>query len=326
MKYLRILSYVDEVARAGSIRKAAEQLHVTASAVNRRIADLETELGALLFERLPHGVRLTAAGEVFVHYLRRQTGDAERMRSQIEDLKGLRRGTVRIACSQALAFDFLPRAIAAFRRTYPLVEFVVKVVDHEYAMAALAAYEVDLVLVFRPPSLANFQPLITLEQQLVAIMPKEHPLAAKRKLRLHDCAAYPLALPERAIGGRQLLDEVTARTGLRFNVVAESNSFELLRGLVGYAGLISFQIRIGAVAERSKLGLVAREIDERDISTADLVFGRLRDRNLPIATAVFAERIIEMLETLAKDRPKRSKTPQNRPQRKRRAANIHQPS
>ena len=226
MKHLRILSYVDVVARSGSIRKAAEQLHVTASAVNRRIADLEAELGTQLFERLPRGVRLTAAGELFVHYLRRQTSDAERMRSQIEDLKGLRRGTVRIACSQALAFDFLPRAIAEFRRAYPQVNFVVKVVDHEYAMAALAAFDVDLVLVFRPPFLPNFQPLMTLEQRLVAMMPKEHPLASKRKLRLHDCVGYPLALPERAIGGRQLLEEVTARTGLRFNVVAE---FELVR-------------------------------------------------------------------------------------------------
>jgi DNA-binding transcriptional LysR family regulator len=301
MKHLRILSYVDEVARSGSIRKAAERLNVTASAVNRRIADLEEELGAPLFERRPRGVRLTAAGEVFVHYLRRQAGEAERMKSQIEDLKGLRRGTVRIACSQALAFDFLPRVIAEFRRAHPMVAFDTKVVDHEYAMAALAAFDVDLVLVFRPPFLANFQPLMTLEQRLVALMPKEHPLAARRKLRLHDCAAYPLALPERSIGGRQLLDEVTARTGLKFNIVAESNSFELLRGLVGYAGLISFQIRIGTT-ERNKLGLVAREIDDRDLPSANLVFGRLRDRNLSVATAVFAERVIHKLEAIAGER------------------------
>ncbi|HEY1981093.1 MAG TPA: LysR family transcriptional regulator, partial [Xanthobacteraceae bacterium] len=58
MKHLRILSYVDEVARSGSIRKAAERLNVTASAVNRRIADLEEELGAPLFDRRPRGVRL----------------------------------------------------------------------------------------------------------------------------------------------------------------------------------------------------------------------------------------------------------------------------
>ena len=62
MRHLRLLQYVDEVARAGSIRRAAERLNVTASAVNRRIMDLEEELDAELFERRPRGVRLTAAG------------------------------------------------------------------------------------------------------------------------------------------------------------------------------------------------------------------------------------------------------------------------
>ena len=93
MKHLRIMRYVDEVARTGSIRKAADQLNVTASAVNRRIMDLEDELGTLIFERRPRGVRLTAAGEVFVSYLRQQDGDVDRMRSQIAESKGLRRGT-----------------------------------------------------------------------------------------------------------------------------------------------------------------------------------------------------------------------------------------
>jgi DNA-binding transcriptional LysR family regulator len=302
MKHLRILDYVDEVARSRSIRKAAEQLNITASAVNRRIMDLEEELGAQLFERLPRGVRLTTAGELFVHYLRKQHDEVERVKSQIEDLKGLRRGTVRIACSQALALDFLPRSIAEFRQAHPKVEFQVKVVDHEYAMAALEAFEVDLVLVFRPPLIANFQPLMTLEQRLVAVMTKKHSLAKKRKVRLHDCAAYPVALPERSIGGRQLLDEVTARTGLTFNIVVQSNSFEMLRGVVSHADLISFQIAIGTMPDGNKLDLVAREIDDRDVPKANLVFGQLRGRNLPVATAVFADRIIHKLESMRANR------------------------
>src|ERR1700752_2471666 len=162
MRHLRFLRYVDEVARAGSIRRAAELLHVTASAVNRRVMDLEEELGAPLFERRPRGVQLTAAGELFVRYIREQSGDVERMKSQIEDLKGLRRGTVRIACSQALALEFLPREVAAFRKQFSSVSFDVKVLDHEKAMVALADYDVDLLLVFRPAYLANFQPLMTL--------------------------------------------------------------------------------------------------------------------------------------------------------------------
>ena len=298
MKHLRILNYVDEVARAGSIRKAAERLNVTASAVNRRIADLEEELGTPLFDRRPRGVRLTAAGEVFVHYLRGQNDEVERMKSQIEDLKGLRRGTVRIACSQALALDFLPRQIAEFRKSHPLVSFEVKVADHVWGMAALAAHEVDLVILFRPPYMANFQPLMTLEQQLVAVMSEKHPLAGESELRLRDCAAYPVALPERAIGGRQLIDEISARTGLTFKIAAESNSFEMLRGLVIHGGLISFQIQIGTMPAGNRLGVIAREIDGRDVPRANLVFGHLRGRNLPIATAVFAEKLTRTLEAM----------------------------
>src|SRR5215470_10325059 len=301
MKHLRILQYVDEVARSGSIRKASEQLHVTASAVNRRIADLEEELGTPLFERRPRGVRLTAAGEVFVNYLRQQDSGVERMRSQIEELKGMRRGTVRIACSQALALDFLPREIAEFRTRHPLVSFEVKVLDHERAMTALADYEVDLVLVFRPPFLPNFQPLMTLEQRVVAVMSAAHPLAGRRMVRLRDCANYPVALPERSLGGRQLLDQVSARSGLTFQIAAESNSFELLRGLVIHANLISFQIRIGTLPESNKLGLVARDIDDRDVPRANLVFGQLRARNLPISAAVFAEKLVRVLEAMRGD-------------------------
>ena len=298
MKHLRILRYVDEVARTGSIRKAADHLNVTASAVNRRIMDLEEELGAPLFERRPRGVRLTAAGEVFVHYLREQDSDVERMRSQIEELKGMRRGTVRIACSQALALDFLPREIAEFHTRHPLVSFEVKVLDHERAMTALAAYEVDLVLVFRPPFLPNFQPLMTLEQRIVAVMSADHPLAARPTIRLRDCASYPVALPERSLGGRQLLDQVSARSGLAFKLVVESNSFEFLRGLVTHANVISFQIRIGTMPENNRLGLVARDIDDRDVPCANLVLGQLRARNLPIPAAVFAEKLVRVLEAM----------------------------
>jgi DNA-binding transcriptional LysR family regulator len=296
MRYARILRYVDEVARCGSIRKAAERLHVTASAMNRRVADLEDELGAPLFERKPRGVRLTAAGELFVRYAREQATDLERVRSQIEDLKGLRRGTVRIACSQALAHAFLPAEIAAFRAVHPLVAFEVKVLDHERAIAALASYDTDLVLVFRPPFLATFQPLMRLPQRLVALMGADHPLAANRTVRLRDCAAYPVALAERSIGGRQLLDEVAERAGLKFSTVVESNSFEFLRYYIAHERLISFQIRIGAPALNSDV--VAREIDDRDLPQADLVLGHIRGRNLPIASAVFAERLICRLEVM----------------------------
>ena len=91
MKHQRILAYVDAVVRTGSFRKAAERMNVTGSALTRRILDLEKEVGAPLFEREARGVRLTAAGEIFVAFARAQIAEAQRLASRIEDLRGLRR-------------------------------------------------------------------------------------------------------------------------------------------------------------------------------------------------------------------------------------------
>ncbi|MDB5569477.1 MAG: LysR family transcriptional regulator [Hyphomicrobiales bacterium] len=304
MRHLKTLRYFDQVARSGSIRKAAEAMNVTASALNRRIMDIEEELGAQLFERQARGMRLTAAGEVFVRFVRNQFAEAERMLSQIEDLKGLRRGVVRIASSQALAHGFLPEVISTFQRAYPLITFEVTISDHERAMQALSTLEVDVVLVFRPPHLPNFQPLLTIRQRLCALMGQDHPLAARDVLRLADCRQYPLALPERSIGGRQLLDEVTARTGVALKPSIQSNSFEFLRGYLRRSETISFQIEVGALPDYLEgSGVVRRPIDDRDMPAADLVLGQLRGRNLPVAVAIFCEQLKSSLRALAGDPP-----------------------
>jgi DNA-binding transcriptional LysR family regulator len=297
MRHLKLLANVVEVARMGSIRKAAERLNLTPSAMNRRIQDLEAEVGTPLFERRPRGVRLTTAGEMFVRYARSQIAEADRMLSQVEDLRGLRRGPVQIACSQALALDFLPSRIAAFQKQHPKVLFDLKVMDHDRALNALAAYEVDLALVYRPTMWPSLRVIASIPQRLVVIVRSDHPLAAKKVVRLSECAEYPAALPDRTLSGRQILDEVTTRRDLRFNMLAESNSFEMLRGLVFRCNMISFQIEIGAPSGDLGMGLTGRPVDVRDLPTADLVLCQLRGRSLPIAAATFAELMLKSMQS-----------------------------
>lgn len=295
MRHLKLLSQVSEIARTGSIRQAAEKMNITASAMNRKIQDLEIELGAPIFERRPRGVTLTAAGEMFVRYARSQIADAERLSSQVEDLKGMRRGPVKIACSQALAHDFLPSQIGAFRKDNPRLVFELLVMDHDAAINALIEYEADLVVVYR----ANVRPAIriikSVPQRLVAIMRRDHPLAEKPMLRLSDCVGYPVAMPSPSLGGRQVLDQVMAKRDLRLDIMTESNSFEMLRGVVLRAGMISFQIEIGAPTSEAGSELVGRPIDERDVPPSDLVLCQLRGRILPVAAATFANRLVKAM-------------------------------
>jgi DNA-binding transcriptional LysR family regulator len=298
MRHLKLLTHVVEVARMGSIRKAAEHLNLTPSAMNRRIQDLEVEVGTPLFERRPRGVKLTTAGEMFVRYARSQIADAGRMKSHVEDLRGLRRGPVLIACSQALALDFLASRIAHFQSQHPKVTFDCKVMDHDRALTALAAYDVDLALIYRPAMWPTVRVIASVPQRLVAIVRADHPLAGRKSVRLSECAEYPVALADRTLSGRQILDEVTTRRELNFNIMAESNSFEMLRGLVFRGNMISFQIEIGAPSEDLGMGLVSCPVDTRDVPAADLVLCQLRGRGLSVAASTFAEILAKSLQNI----------------------------
>lgn len=286
MNHLRFLKYFDEVARVGSIRQAAESLHVAPSAVNRRIQDLEGELGVPLFERLPRGMRLTAAGELFVQYVRGRASALDEVRSEIEELQGLRRGSVKLVASQALAPEFMPQLVADFRRTHPLVDFQVRIGDHVQALAALRAFETDLVLVFNLAHEPDLQVVAQFEQRLVATMHRSHPLASRPGgLRLRECMDYPLVLPNREAGGRQLLERYLVRSSVKLRPVVESNSFEFLRGCLHHGHAISFQIAIGAVSDGGEI--VSREITDRHFPTGELVLAHLRGRQLPVITHAF---------------------------------------
>jgi DNA-binding transcriptional LysR family regulator len=296
MRHMRIWRYVEEAARFGSLRKAAEHLNVTPSALQRRIQDVEEDLGAAIFERSAQGIRLTAAGESFIRWVRTQAADLDRVRSHIEDLSGLRRGHVRIACSQALVNYFLPTEISAFRARFPLVSFQITVVDQGSALRMLREFETDLAIIFSPRKTAEFQPLMTLGQRIVAIVAAGHPLADRKVVRLRDCAQYPIALPDGSFGTRAILDDLLAVSSTKLSVELEANSFEMLRNLARSGNVVTFQIEIGAPVVETDPGLVVLPLSDIDLAHGPLVLGQQRGRTLPVATAKFAEQLARRLD------------------------------
>ncbi|MGV2981666.1 LysR family transcriptional regulator [Camelimonas sp. ID_303_24] len=294
MKHLRTFACILDVAKSGSIRKSAERLALTPSALTRKIQDFEQEMGVTLFERLPQGMRLNPAGELVVRHIRDQLSDFERIRSQIADLSGERRGHVSVACSQAFAHEFLPAEIAAYRAAHPLVSFNLMVRDHAHVVAALTAFEADLAVVLQPPPAPEFMPLLVLEQPVCAIVAADHPLAATRgPVRLRDCLRWPVVMPDRSLAIRYLLDAARLRVSLPVQVALETGSFEVMRSYAMREHVVTFQIRAGVPHENEQL--VAREIDARDMAPAQTVVGQLRGRTLPVAAARFMEQVVRAL-------------------------------
>ncbi|WP_138465961.1 LysR family transcriptional regulator [Poseidonocella sp. HB161398] len=295
MRFQTTLRYIDMVARTGSIRRAADSLSITSTALNRRILAFEEELGADVFERMSTGVRLSAAGELLLQSARNQLGEMERLRAQIADLKGERRGHVSIGCSQALLPYFFPEQIAAYRALHPLVTFNVMQRDRAAAEEALADRSADLAAVFEPAQLTDFHVLLAVDQPVHAVMAADHPLASEAAPRLRDCLRYPLVLPSRSISVRSLLDSAARRVSARMQVVAESDNFEFMRNLTLAEPVIAFQIPIGLPGPARGDGTVSRPVDRRDLAAGQIYLGHLRGRVLPVAVAGFARQIQQVL-------------------------------
>lgn len=292
------MHYIDVVARVGSIRKAAEELAITSTALNRRILAMEDELGVPLFDRLPSGVRLSVAGELFIHHVRKQLSEMQRVKSQIADLAGERRGHVSIVCGQAMMNWFIPQMITEYRLTHPAVTFDVRVGNRNEIESSLTDYSTDLVLIFEPQLFNDFHCIIDVPQQMRLLVGPEHPLVGRESLRLSEIAEYPMALPTSANGVRFAVEQAAVRLSLNLPVVIESDSQILIQQSLLQHDTVTFQIPIGIVDSPGAEDLQQCSIDVRDIGEGRLFLGQLRGRNLPVASARFLEQVAARLDEI----------------------------
>lgn len=292
---LQIYRYVDAVVRYGSIRKAAEQLAITPSALNRRILALEDELGVPLFERLGRGMRLSAAGELMVHMFRRQLAEVEQVKSQIADLSGLRRGDVAIACSQALLPYVLPEQIKTYQSQFPSVTFNVMVQDAEEAEKALLDYRVDLAIIFEPLRHSEFLTLLSIRQPIHAVMARDHPLACRTSIKLSDCLMYPLALPARPYAVRNVLETAADQLLTRLSPLVEADSYIFLRNFVVHTPAIAFELVIGVPPGKIDNSIVSIPVELPGAKVGSLHVAQLKGRTLSVAASRFANQLTSSL-------------------------------
>ncbi len=298
MRHLKDFDFIEGVIQAGSIRKAAEDMNITASALNRRINRFEKEFGGEIFERLPRGVRLNPAGELLLQHIRTQRSDFARLKSQVSDLSGVRRGHVSIACSQALLPYFLPQEIARYRYQHPGVTFSVNGRDRVAAERELSEFACDIALVFEPRTMVDFEVVFSIAQPIYAVMQANHPLARETTVRLRDVLQYPHITPSEDFAVRILLETAARKTlSIELNPLVESDSFDFMCRYSESEDLISFQFPIGLDMSRTP-HLVARPISEHDVAPGNLLLGQKRGRTLPVASARFIRDLAGSLQNL----------------------------
>ncbi len=291
-----IFAYVDAVAQHGSIRKAAEALHIASSALNRRILDLEAEVGSPLFERLPRGVRATAAGELFLAYVRRSLKELRLVEAQIDGLHGLVRGRVRVAVAESVTGRMLPDAIADYQHDHPGIGFSVTVGGPREIAAALLRDRVDLILTHELGHDADIVELAAVPQPLCVLVSPEHPLAARGSLRLRDCVGFPIAMPDETLAARAMIDSALQHASIKFEPALVSNSIETTKVFARTSKGLCFSFRIGDKPDVS--GMIAIPLADQQLAQAKLHLAARRGRVLPVAAADFAERLTTCFEQL----------------------------
>ena len=254
------------VRRCRSIREAARRLNVASSAVNRQILKLEAEIGVPLFDRLPGGLQLTAAGEVLSRHVINVLQDGERVVSEIEAMKGLRSGHVEVATVEGLTMDFLPQLVARSLERYPRITIGVSSTGSPRVPEMLLQGEADVGLAFDLPRDSSLRQVAMGEFHLGAIMRPDHPLAERAQVTLAQCADHRLLVAKPSLSMYRTVMPILESLNPAQEIVS-SDSITLVRELAMSGVGIGFQTRIGI---------------ERQIAAGELVHVPLHHNRKPL--------------------------------------------
>lgn len=288
---LRQLRVFAEVAQNLSFTRAARELHLTQPAVSQQVKLLEADVGLPLFEQIGRKVQLTSAGTELLRYanqildLVRETGEA------LAALKGLKRGVLKLGAVSTAKY-FAPSLLAAFTPDYPEVRIKFSVGNREEVIQQMAANDIDLVIMGRPPRELDTIAEPFAQHPLVIIAAPDHPLARKRRIQLRELAAENFLIREDGSGTRASLEHVFREHGVTYRASMEMSSNETIKQAV-MAGLgVSF-ISMHTLG----LELKARKLVLLDVVGLPLVRDwyviHLREKRLSPIAAAFRSFLLE---------------------------------
>ena len=190
---LRHLRYFVGVGEEQHFGRAAERLRIAQPALSRQIQDLEKELGFALFERLPRGVRLSAAGKLYLSDARRILQDVHEAKLRAERVATGKAGTLRVGFGETQAWHgVVPDSLRRFRQRNPDAELELHPMGSAHQMEAVRSGKLDAGFIFdlTPPP-AEFAHRQVAQQELILAAPKGHPASRVKRLRLRDLRDAP---------------------------------------------------------------------------------------------------------------------------------------
>ncbi len=256
------LVYFNAVATHLSVREASRRLNVASSAVSRQISHLEDALGLELFEREGRSLKLSPAGEILFHHTRRLTERLDLAVRELEMLRGLNLGTVRIASVETVGLGFLPRLIAEFGARYPKLQIEVSVTSSAEVIERIVNDRADIGFGFVTTPHPQIEIALRRDVRIGAVMRADHPLAARQTLSLGDCLRHPMVIGSPDISIRSVIEPFLQRSVTALPPLVEVDSLRMMVELAQQGHYLAIMTPIGAHAEISSGALVFRPLSD----------------------------------------------------------------
>jgi DNA-binding transcriptional LysR family regulator len=220
------------IATHRNFRRACVELHITQTALSRRLQTLEEHLGVKLVERTTRSVELTRIGRDFFPRGQRLLGELETALTEIRETGKAERGDVTIACVPTIGVRYLPRAIQEYSARYP--DNRIKILDHssfEVADAVLRR-EAEFGINVAGSHDSGLVSIPLMRDRFVLICRDDHPVAGRKQVSWSQLEPYPLIFAGRVNGNRPLLDLALAADNPRLRAYYEVQRSSTALGLV----------------------------------------------------------------------------------------------
>jgi len=252
---MRQLKVFEAIARHLSFTRAAGELHLTQPTVSMQIKKLSDDVGLPLYEQIGKQIHLTDAGRELFGACRDILGRVEQLEMAFSEMKGVKKGRLRLAVVTTAKY-FAPQMLGLFSQKYPGVEVSLKIVNREEAFERIRHNEDDLYILGQPPEDLDIESAAFLENPLVVLASRDHPLAHQKSIPLKRLAEEPFLVREPESGTRQAFERLMKKHGYKVNIKMEIGSNEAIKhavsGGLGLAVLSHHSIKLdqshGAIA------------------------------------------------------------------------------
>ncbi len=186
---------LQKIIEMGSFSKAAEAMGYSQSAMSQMISSLEEEISLKLVNRFRTGAKLTLEGEELYPYIEKLIYQYVSVHEKINEIKGLKTGTIRIGTLASISAHWLPGLLKEFQEQYPGVEFVIHQGDYTSIYEWIKTGAVDFGFV-NPKAVTGIETIMLKEGTMLAVLPEKHPLASRGVIPLDVLAKEPFILLE----------------------------------------------------------------------------------------------------------------------------------